>query len=478
MQITEQWIQSHAPSPAVAEEGRALSEAGSFAVRRRAEDGKTYWAACAGSARNPYYVSVDWTLSEDEPAYSCSCPSRHVPCKHVVGLLYEIMAGKPFETGELPSYVWKLRAKQAAEKARAEERLERARRHNAVAREKKIERQLEGLDKAEKLTNELLRGGIDAISTTLPVQSLERLAVELGNSDLPGARDMVERIALIERRVRQEGADARQGRGDMLRVLSRLRAMIARSRIYLREQLAAERYAMEEPMLYEMLGGEWNNDELRAVGLCRKNARLIQLSFDVSYDEARRAHIERGFWAELTRGEIVQTVNARSVKPLAGGAADDSCFSLLDVGELFETPILPCRRVWWDGEVAQEIAPEDLSALRERAISVAEAARAVAQQLREPLLPDFVPALVRVGRVGQVGELTVLEDAVGERLALRDRRADGAERASVFRLGELPEPPAEGDALFGLAFYDETDGRYCLQPYSLIRADTIVRLQF
>lgn len=477
MQITEQWILSHAPNGAVAEEGRSLSEEGSFAVRRRAEDGKTYWAACAGSARNPYYVSVDWSLSEEDPAYSCSCPSRHAPCKHVVGLLYEIMAGKDFDIGELPSYVWKVRSKQAAERAKAEERLERTRRHNAVAREKKLERQMEALEKAGKAVDELLRGGIGTLSD-LPVQSLERLAAELGNCELPGARDAVERVMLIGRRARQEGAGARQSRDELLRVLFVLRTMVERSRGFLAEQLSAGRYAMEEPVLYELLGGEWDEDELRAVGLCRKNARLLQLSFDVSYDEARRAHVERGFWAELSHGDIVQTINARSAKPLQGGAADDTCFELLDVPELYETPVAPCRRVWWEGGVARTPAEEDYAALRALATGAADAAWTVDAQLKEPLLPPFVPALVRVGTVGRVEGMTVLEDDGGERLVLRDRRDDSAQRGSVFRLGELPEPPAAGDALFGIAFYDETDGRYCLHPYSLVRADEIIRLQF
>lgn len=477
MQITEQWILSHSPSPAVAEEGRALSEEGSFAVRRRTEDQKTYWAACAGSARNPYYVSVDWSLSEEEPAYSCSCPSRHAPCKHVVGLLYEIMAGKGFDVGELPSYVWKVRSRQAAEKAKAEERLERTRRHNAVAREKKLERQLEVLGKTEKMVDELLRSGTDKLSA-LPPQSLDRLAAELGNCEFVGARDAVERVALIERRGRQEDADAQRSRTELLQILFVLRTMIERSRKFLGEQLSAGRYAMEEPILYELLGGEWDEDELRAVGLCRKNARLLQLSFDVAYDEARRAYVERGFWAEMTHKDIVQTVNVRSAKPLQGGAADDTCFDLLDIPELYETPIVPCRRVWWDGDVAQTPAEEDFAALRELTVGAADAAWAVDAQLKEPLLPPYVPVLVRVGAVGHTGGQTVLEDDCGERLILRDRRADGAERASVFRLTVLPELPAAGEALFGLAYYDETDGRYCLHPYSLIRADEIVRLQF
>lgn len=478
MQISEQWILSHAPGQAAADAGRALSEEGSFFARERTDDGKTYWAECAGSARNPYYVSVDWSLSDTEPAYSCSCPEKQSPCKHALGLLYEILADKHFKVGETPPYVWRMRSRQAAEKAKTEARLERIRKQNTAMKERRLERQLEGLDKAERLMNGLLRGGLSSVSE-LPPQSLERLAVELDNSDLLGARDAIEAIASCERRSRQDGADVRQCRTEMLRALCGLHAFVEKSRAFLSDQLNSGRYAMEEPVLYELLGGEWDEDELREVGMCRKNARLIQLSFDVSYDEARRAHMERGFWAELTRGDFVYTLNTRSAKPMQGGAADDSCFSVLDVPLLYETPSSLCPRVWWDGDGARELNEGDTAELlRLASRRVRDVVRYAAAQLGDPLLPGCVPALLRVEKVGTVGGELVAEDGEQGRIVLRDRREDGEERASVLRLRVLPKPPEAGDALFGLVYCDEREGRYCFQPYSLVRKSGITRLQF
>ena len=174
MHITEQWILSHAPNAALAERGRELSESGRYAALCRTEDGKAFWAECAGSARNPYYVSFDCSLSEDAPVCSCSCPSRQSPCKHTVGLMYELLSGKEFTVDEPPSYVTRARAKQAAEKARSEARLARARKNDAGAREKRIERQLEGLAKAEKLSGELLRGGLRTLPD-LPAHSAQQV---------------------------------------------------------------------------------------------------------------------------------------------------------------------------------------------------------------------------------------------------------------------------------------------------------------
>ena len=100
--------------------------------------------------------------------------------------------------------------------------------------------------------------------------------------------------------------------------------------------------------------------------------------------------------------------------------------------------------------------------------------------MNDPLLPAFVPALIAVASVGYVGDMLVLADSAGGRIALRDRAEDGADRASTKRLAALPKPPMAGDALFGLIFFDETDRdrRLCLHPYSLVTPDEIVRLQY
>ena len=81
MTLTEQTILLQAPNPAAAENGRKLWKKGSFSALHRTEDGTLYWAECAGSGKNPYQVSIDWT-DPTAPVCRCSCPSRQFPCKH------------------------------------------------------------------------------------------------------------------------------------------------------------------------------------------------------------------------------------------------------------------------------------------------------------------------------------------------------------------------------------------------------------
>ena len=476
MQITEQWILAHAPSPAVAEDGRAISEAERFLTRRRDLDALTFWGECAGSARNPYYVSVDCSLSEKEPVYSCSCPSRHFPCKHTLALLYDILAEKPFDIENPPGYVLRARTREAQERRLAAARLEKARRSDATARQKKLERQLEALGKAERLSDELLRCGLTAIPS-LSARKLERMAAELGSCELPAAREVFERIALLDRRCRQDAAQAARCRREMLRALRKLRQLLVKGRPFLRELLSSESYSLEEPLLFEAFGGVWNNDELREIGSCRKNALLLQLSFDVTRDEDGRGYTERGFWLELNRGELVRTEGRRAARSLDYAGTDDSCFLLTEVPLLYESPVAPCPRVWWDEAATVEPSEKDFAAALGCAVSVAAAMERARPRLWEPLLPDEVPALLRAGSLGRNGDDFILEDTEGARLLLRDNPNAPGELASVQRLEELPQA-AEGGALFGQLYYDEDTRQFCLHPYALVTAEQIFRLQY
>ncbi|TDC78807.1 SWIM zinc finger family protein, partial [Actinomadura sp. 7K507] len=46
-------------------------------------DDEAVWGECQGSGKAVYRACADLT----GPAFRCSCPSRKIPCKHVLGLL-------------------------------------------------------------------------------------------------------------------------------------------------------------------------------------------------------------------------------------------------------------------------------------------------------------------------------------------------------------------------------------------------------
>lgn len=483
MQITEQFILIHAPNANAAENGRKLSKKNSFSALGRTEDGNTYWADCAGSGKNPYHVSIDFSLNPDQPTCRCSCPSRQFPCKHALGLMFEILTGKEFTVGEMPADLAEKKAKQEAKAAKkdadnGEAKPKKSKKANTAAQKKKLEKQLEGLDVAEKMTDELLTSGIASLAGS-SAQSMEKIAKELGNYYLTGPQTSFERIALTVRKIQQDKDNAELYYAEALRILVALRATIKKSREFLQNKLTVENYSAEDSVLYEALGGVWRLEDLHAVGAFRENAKLVQLSFDVSFDEAKKEYIERGFWLDITDGELVQTLNLRPAKALKYVKADDSCFELLEVPTLYQYPSASCPRVRWEGFQSRPLTDDEQESLRTFASAgIAEIVKTAKGQFKNTLLPKFMPALVPIGTLGRVEDTIVVEDSTGARLELRDRREDGTEHASVERLLSLPVIPEAGDALFGLVFYDDADKHICFHPYSVITANEIFRVQY
>ena len=480
MELTEQFILLQAPNPAAAENGRKLSRTGKFVRLYKTEDGSLYWGECAGSGKNPYRVSIDWT-DPQAPVCRCSCPSRQFPCKHALGLMFEQLSGKSFAVAEIPQDIADKRAKQAARAAKKEadaQAPKKPRKTNAAAATKRLNSQLEGLDMAERMVEDLLNAGVGSLGGT-SAKTYETLAKELGNHYLTGPQIAISRIALAVREIQKTPEQAKGAYAEALRILIALRSTIKKGRAFLQEKLEAGQFSAEDTVLFEAMGGVWKLEDLHAIGAYREKARLVQLSFDVSYDEAKREYVERGFWLDLDRGHIDQTLNLRPVKALKYVKGEDSCFSLLEVPVLYTYPGEGCRRIRWESCTPRDLTPEEQAALPSLAQpDLATAIKLTKGQIKNTLLPKFLPVLVPVGQVGMVDDTFVLEDPAGGRIVLRDRPEDGADHASTARLASIPGGINQGDALFGLLFYDHRDRSLCLHPYSVVTPTQIIRLQY
>ena len=480
MELTERSILLQAPNPAAAENGRKLSQTGKFSGLHRTEDGSLYWGECAGSGERPYRVSIDWT-DPQAPVCRCSCPSRQFPCKHALGLMFEQLSGKTFTAAEIPQDIADKRAKQAARSAKKETDAQgpkKPRRTDPAAAAKRLNRQLEGLDMAEQMVEDLLNAGIGSLGGT-SAKTYETLAKELGNHYLTGPQTAFSRIALAVRAIQQSPQRAGQAYDEALQVLIALRSTIKKGRAFLQQKLEAGQFSAEDNILFEAMGGVWRLEDLRAIGACRERVRLVQLSFDVSYDQARREYVERGFWLDLDTGHVDQTLNLRPVKALKYVKGEDSCFSLLEVPALYTYPGEGCRRIRWESAEPRPLTGEEQASLPGLAQpGLAAAVKLAKNQFKNTLLPKFMPVLLPVGRIGAVDGVSVLEDPAGGRIVLRDRPEDGADHASAARVAAVPGGLRAGDALFGLMFYHRADRSLCLHPYSAVTRSKIIRLQY
>ena len=52
---------------------------------------------------------------------------------------------------------------------------------------------------------------------------------------------------------------------------------------------------MSDNTLYEDLGGVWKLEQLNDLGLKKENAKLMQLAFEVTYDEASKIYTDYGY---------------------------------------------------------------------------------------------------------------------------------------------------------------------------------------
>ena len=481
MELTEQFILLQAPNASAASNGQKLSRSGKFSNLHCTADGLLYWGECAGSGKNPYRVSVDWTDGSSAPVCRCSCPSRQFPCKHALGLLYEQLAQKPFQEAEIPQDIADKRAKQAARAAKKEAAAAspaKPRKPNAAAQTKRINKQLEGLDMAEKMVSDLLNAGIGTLGGSSS-QTFDKLAKDLGNYYLTGPQTAFSRIALAVRAIQKDPSSAQSAYGSALRVLIALHSTIKKSRAFLQARLDAGQFTAEDTVLFEALGGVWKLEDLHAIGAYRENAKLVQLSFDVSFDEAKKEFSERGWWVDTSTGQIDYTLNLRPAKAMKYIKADDSRFELFQIPTLYTYPGEGSRRVRWEDAASRPITLEEHAALPKLSQpDIAAAVKLAKGQFKNTLLPKFAPMLLPIGRVGTIGGAFVLEDPKGGRIVLRDRSEDGPEHASTARLTMLPEQIPAGSALFGLIFYDGTDRTICLHPYSVVTPEQIIRLQY
>ncbi|MBS2961718.1 SWIM zinc finger family protein [Actinocrinis puniceicyclus] len=168
----------------------------------RAESGLV-WGDCKGSDNQPYQVTVELPGGQSPPSYSCSCPSRKLPCKHALGLLLLWSGGAVPETDEPPRRVldWlaarreraergEARKAAAAQKAQAAELEDpAAARKAAQAAERRAEQRIRridaGVDELELWLCDQVRSGLTGLRAA-GYRPIDELARRLVDAQAPG----------------------------------------------------------------------------------------------------------------------------------------------------------------------------------------------------------------------------------------------------------------------------------------------------
>ena len=115
--ITEEFIRNSAVNASAMNNAKKISASGGFRKLCKSDDEMLIFGDCCGIGSKPYNASVDF--SGDTPIFRCSCPSRQIPCKHCLAIMFDWLAGKTFNTEEIPEDIARKRKKieKRAEKA-------------------------------------------------------------------------------------------------------------------------------------------------------------------------------------------------------------------------------------------------------------------------------------------------------------------------------------------------------------------------
>ena len=192
--ITEEFISSNAVNSSALSNAKKISNTGGFRKLCKSADETLIFGDCYGSGSKPYNASVD--LSGETPVFRCSCPSRQIPCKHCLALMYDWTAGKDFTVEEIPEDIARKREKieKRAEKAASGETGAKApAKPNKSAAAKKLQKQREGLELAGKFVHDVLANGIGSVNQASCSQYQE-LARQLGDYYLPEPQKIMNQI--------------------------------------------------------------------------------------------------------------------------------------------------------------------------------------------------------------------------------------------------------------------------------------------
>jgi hypothetical protein len=163
VRLTVDQVLALAPDAGAASAAKKLGEPHSW--RGVARNDRALWGECQGSAL--YRVRVDVASLTGK----CTCPSRKVPCKHVLGLML-VAAQRPIPSGDEPAWVTEWLQMRTATAERKATRAanegpvdEEARAKRAEQRRVRVEKGIEAL---ELWMRDLVRNGIGSLDAQPP----------------------------------------------------------------------------------------------------------------------------------------------------------------------------------------------------------------------------------------------------------------------------------------------------------------------
>ena len=479
IKITKEQLTKLSPNLTAVSNGKKISDKGGFVSLYKTEDESMIFGECSGSGKSNYRTSVDF-IDESNPVFRCSCPSRQFPCKHGIAIIFDWLAKKDFKIAEIPEDILQKHNKQAAKKEKqAEKSVETAtvtkpKKTNTSAAKKKAQKQLEGLQVAEKFVNDVMRQGISALSgASLSVYS--DLVKEMGNYYLSGIQSIIVEINYLAQKLSDNNENIDEVLNQIRETLFKLHATIIRCKDYLNDKIENNNFEPSLDVMYEKLGNVWKLELLKQLGSIKKNARVLQLNFNVEFLEAQKTYLDIGYFVDLDNGEISKTVNIVPVKSIKFIKRDDSTFSVINIPEMCYYPGEINKRIRWDSFTVSEPTKEDYCKVRSFARdNLAECIKIVKNQFKNILSDKTVVMLVKYDMIGKTSDNKIVLKQGDETIELLARiNCDN----SVETLLLLDNSKWKNNGVITLEFWlDTAQNKIYAMPLSIVTENQIIRL--
>lgn len=481
MNITEDFINKFAGNSSATSNGKSLAAKNSFTELNITEDETLIFGSCKGSGKNPYNCSIDFSDIE-KPIPRCSCPSRQIPCKHVIGLLYCYVNGKEFTKQSIPE---EISLKRDKIKKREDKKLEKKdddkpkvfTKAKATASIKKCRAQLEGIEIGEKILHNVVLSGIHSIDKKNEKLYLDQIK-ELGNYYIGGIQAAFTDLVLLCSKSQKE-----QSFSDCVNQINYTYALVKKSKLYLQSKISdyeafpnieeSSKDMMLKSAIEEQIGYAWKLSELKEHDLYKENSELVQVSFDSYEEPAKKQLVDKGVWMEISTGKIYTTYNYRPFKAKKYIKEEDSFFNVLQTSELYIYPGENNPRVRWEKETYREILKEDLEKLKIFGKSdfnevIKQVKGQIKNQLadKNPIFPLKISNILR----NNENELAIFDESgTGLRLKL-DKFG--------FILKDLNESQIKNQML--ICYFDQNinDNTLYAVPIAVVNDEDIIRLYY
>jgi len=194
MNLVVEQVAALAPDDSSLAAGKKLGSAKSW--KNTGQSDSAVWGECQGSAL--YQVRVDLS----DLGYKCTCPSRKLPCKHVLGLLLlAVNSPSDLPKSESPEWVTDWLTKRASRAKQREEKKEGKKEPadpaaRAKRAEQRQERVVEGLERLDLWLHDLIRNGLAGLEAQ-PPSFWEDPAKRLVDAQAPALASRLRRLGEI-----------------------------------------------------------------------------------------------------------------------------------------------------------------------------------------------------------------------------------------------------------------------------------------